>query len=295
MPVKDDPSQAPQTPEGLRIRAMQPDDVGLGLDLCRQAGWNQVEADWRRLLALAPGGLFVAEQDGVPCGTASTTCYGKQTAWIGMILVHTDFRRRGIGTALMDRCIEHLRGEAIESIKLDATHLGRPLYLQLGFQDERAIHRYAGPRPPGLSVGPAVSAVRADDWPAIAKCDLVAFGADRTELLRLFANDGPSAVVRSGDDLLAYGFAREGFHASFIGPLVAVDTQAARAVAEGLLAQLPDEDVYWDLMPDNEAADQLAASLGFSVARRLTRMYLGDKMNPGDVGLIYGAGGFEVG
>jgi hypothetical protein len=35
-----------------------------GLSLCRIAGWTQLEADWRRLLALSPEGVFVAEEGG---------------------------------------------------------------------------------------------------------------------------------------------------------------------------------------------------------------------------------------
>ena len=135
----------------LRIRTMSADDIPMGLALCRFAGWNQLEADWRRLLALEPGGVFVAEQDGRPCGTAGTTCYDTRTAWIGMVLVHPDFRRRGVGSALMGHCVRHLQGRGIQSIKLDATDDGRPVYMKLGFKDERAIHRYAGVRPQGLA------------------------------------------------------------------------------------------------------------------------------------------------
>ena len=117
----------------LNIRLMRPADIPFGLELCRQAGWNQLEDDLRRLLELAPEGFFLAEDDGRPCGAASAVAYGVHTAWIGMVLVHKDFRRRGIGAQLMARCIETLRARRIESIKLDATDQGRPVYLKLGF------------------------------------------------------------------------------------------------------------------------------------------------------------------
>jgi len=292
----------------LNIRTFRVDDIGLGLELCRLAGWNQLEADWRRLLALAPDGVFIAEEDERPCGSGSTTLYGTQTAWIGMILVHPDFRKRGIGTAIMDKLIAHLRAQNIESIKLDATDLGRPVYLKLGFKDERPIHRYKGQRPPGIAASSEARPITSSDWPAIARLDRAAFDADRLELLKILSGEGVTAVVVpsspreenrleacSTGDVHGYGFARKGFHASFLGPVVATDSVAARAVVETLLARLAEGEVYWDILTDNVASTELAELLGFTVARKLVRMYLGDRVNPGNVNLVYGAAGFELG
>jgi len=280
----------------LTMRIMQMQDIPFGLQLCRLAGWNQVEPDWRRLLHLAPDGVFVAEQDGQPCGTGSTTRYGSRIGWIGMILVHPDFRKRGIGTAIMDKCIAHLRSQNVESIKLDATDLGRPVYLKLDFEDERPIHRYRGTKPRDVGADSRVRPIEQADWPAIAELDRVAFDADRVELLRIFANDGPAVIFQSpANPCRGYGVARKGFHASFLGPVVATDAEAARAVVAALLGQLPDGEIFWDVLPDNAACKELAESLGFTVARRLIRMYLGQHIHPGDVNLVFGAAGFELG
>lgn len=279
----------------IEIRQMESDDSRLGLELCRIAGWNQLESDWRRLLALEPDGVFVAEMDGRACATGTTTAYGAQTAWIGMILVHPDFRRCGIGSAIMNECIEYLQSRNVESIKLDATDDGRPVYLKLGFKDERPIWRYAGPRPTSTQAPAGVRPIRADDWPALAAIDRVAFGAERIDLLKALAEEGPSVAVERAEQILAYGFARRGFNAGFVGPIVATDPAAAREAVEALLAGLPEGEIFWDIMPDNHAACEIAHALDFSVARRLTRMYLGDRMNPGEVDLIFGAAGFELG
>jgi len=112
----------------VAIRQMTAADVGMGDSLRALAGWNQTPADWRRILSLEPGGCFVAEWDGLPVGTTTTTCYGTELAWIGMVLVHPDFRGRGIGRALMDHCVEYLKRRGLRSIMLDATPLGERLY-----------------------------------------------------------------------------------------------------------------------------------------------------------------------
>ena len=279
----------------LTIRPMRRDDIPLGLELCRAARWNQLEADWRRLLAIEPGGLFVCEADGRPCATASTTSYGTQSGWIGMLLVHADFRRRGIGTAMIQRCIETLEAKRIESIKLDATDQGRPVYRKIGFRDERPIVRYAGAVPPGATPHRGVRPMAAADWPAVAALDRPAFGADRLRLLRRLAEDGRAVVARGAEGLRGFGFSRPGHDAAFLGPVVAADAEAALAVVETLLADLPEGQVFWDVLADHRAAVGMAESFGLAVDRRLTRMVLGEKMNPGEVGLVYGAAGFELG
>ena len=297
----------------LHLRHMTHHDIPFGLELCRLAGWNQLESDWRRLIALEPEGVLVAEEAGHPCGTASTTTYGTATAWIGMVLVHPDFRRRGVGTALMDRCIRHLQDRHIQSIKLDATDQGRPVYLKLGFRDERPIHRCQGlasGAAPHRSDARVVGAstflprdLRPADWPAIASMDIQAFGADRLALLKHLSADGPAAVLPSspstpssaGGPLRAYGFARRGSRASYLGPLVAHDADAVQIIARTLLAGLPAGEVYWDLLTENLPGVRLAESLGFRTVRELTRMYLGETMDPGEVDLVYAAAGFELG
>jgi GNAT superfamily N-acetyltransferase len=277
------------------IRPMRPDDVPFALELCRLACWNQLEGDWQRLLALEPEGVFVAEDNGQRCGTASITTYGTRTAWIGMILVHPAARRRGIGSALMSHCIRTLQARGVRSIKLDATDQGRPVYLKLGFQDERPIHRYAGQGSIPAETGAVPRPIDEGDWPAIARLDATAFGADRMALLRRLACDGPSAVVGDGGVVRAFGFARPGCEAGFLGPVVATDAEAAGGVVRRLMSALPGGRIFCDVLPENLAAAALAESLGLTVSRRLTRMVLGDTMNPGCVGHVWAAAGFELG
>src|SRR5262249_6423074 len=104
----------------LRIRTMTPADIPLGMRLKAQNGWNQLEADWKRLLAMEPDGCFVAETDGVGVGTACTCVFGP-VAWVAMVLVDAERRKQGIGTALMEHTLAYLEGRGVRSVRLDAT------------------------------------------------------------------------------------------------------------------------------------------------------------------------------
>lgn len=280
---------------GLKIRAMTAGDIPLGLELCRLAGWNQTHADWQRLLTLSPDSVFVAEYKDRPCATACATRYGTNTAWIGMVLVHPDFRRRNIGSSLMRHCIECLKTRRVASIKIDASDQGRPVYLRLGFDDERPICRYEGPRPAESRPHPECRAISDDLWPGIAACDVRAFGADRLKLLKLLSGHGPAVAIPGPQGVVGYGFARKGLHASFIGPVVALDIAAAQKIVSTLLSGLSEGNVHWDILPDNVAAKNLAAFLGFTVRRRFMRMCLGSPEHSGDLSLVYGTAGLELG
>jgi predicted N-acetyltransferase YhbS len=103
----------------VTIDLLRLDDLGAALALSVAEGWNQSEADWRRMIQLEPSGCFVARDRGRLVGTVTTTTYGQTLAWIGMMIVRSDCRRQGIGAALMRKALEHLGGLGIASVKLE--------------------------------------------------------------------------------------------------------------------------------------------------------------------------------
>src|SRR2546427_6414093 len=103
----------------VQVRRMTESDLSAADRLREIAGWNQTLDDWRLLFALEPEGCFVAVRDGEVIGTVTTTMYGQTLAWIGMMLVHPDHRRCGVGTGLMRGALEHLQASGVRSVRLD--------------------------------------------------------------------------------------------------------------------------------------------------------------------------------
>src|SRR5919205_549146 len=95
---------------GVEIRPLVGADLPAAMRLKESAGWNQTEEDWLRLLRLEPRGCFAASSGGRLVGTATTTTYGRELAWVGMVLVDPEFRRRGIASLLMDAALSYLDG-----------------------------------------------------------------------------------------------------------------------------------------------------------------------------------------
>lgn len=273
-------------PASLAIRPLVTADLDDALELCRIAGWNQTRADWIRLLDHEPAGCFIAELDGQSVGTVTTTTYGTDLAWIGMMLVHPDFRRRGLATALMERSLEFLRDRQIRCVKLDATPAGQPVYERLGFRAEWEFHRWERRHPAG-PVPTANPAAAFQLEPSAL--DLDAFGADRTAWLNQLARD--SVLVRSGTD---WGMGRIGQIAAYLGPIVAENVESAELLVTRLLEdgglRHPDGRLFWDIPGPNSAGLELARSQGFEQVRPLLRMWTGEQFIPGRPELQFAIG-----
>jgi GNAT superfamily N-acetyltransferase len=251
------------------IRMLSEDDLDFADRVRLQAGWNQTRADWRRLIELEPSGCFVAELDGVLAGTATTTVYGgDDLAWIGMVLVDEAARRRGVGTALLEHCISHLKNERrVRCIKLDATSAGQPLYEKLGFVAEWGLQRWQAT----MSGNSTDARTAVDDLTDAAfALDRVTFGADRSALLRSLAT-GCISVKCEGS---AFGIVRPGSRASYLGPVVAESWEQARPLVEHLLAAAPAGEIFWDIPVRQSEAMVFAEERGFSIQRQVVRMAL---------------------
>src|SRR5215212_6568375 len=177
---------------GVEIRTLGEADLAAAMRLKESAGWNQTEADWLRLLRLEPCGCFAATAGGRLVGTATTTAYGRELAWVGMVLVDPEFRRRGIASLLMAAALSYLDGRGIETVKLDATPDGRHVYERLGFESELMIERWqrhgtdaADNARPERAGGVAASIFKAVRLEEILELDRAAFGADRARLVEL--------------------------------------------------------------------------------------------------------------
>lgn len=266
------------------------------------AGWNQSLQDWRRLLQHDPGGCFVAEWNGRPAGTATTTIYSQDLAWIGMVLVDPAMRRRGIGTALLARCIEHLRRSGVGCIKLDATPMGRQVYGPLGFVAEWSLSRWetaklaAFPARSGASSAPNPRPLDSGGIGCAADLDASAFGAGRQRMLWMLAAQSRARVLADGAGrTVGYGMLRPGRRAHYLGPMVAEDESSGTALADDLLGGIPGHPLYWDIPDANRAAIGVARRYGMDRQRSLTRMYLGENTRPGRPADLWAIAAPEIG
>src|ERR1043165_6846082 len=190
-----------QSNAAVEIRLLFEADIPAAMELKEAAGWNQTEADWRRLLRLEPNGCFGAIKDGRLVGTTTTTIYG-ELAWIGMVLVEPQERGQGIAAALMNVALDYLNGK-VATVKLDATSLGQPVYEKFGFQVESMVERWSGNSTSRKSASHAVmdhEAIR-----DLLNLDRLAFNADRSQLIERLVDEACVApvLIRAADGALS--------------------------------------------------------------------------------------------
>ena len=270
--------------DGSKIRLLRDDDVPAAFELSSEAGWNQTEADWRLLLALARKSCFVIEADRQVVATTTLVCYERKLAWIGMVLTKREYRRRGMARRLLAEAMTQADQMGIETTKLDATDQGRPLYEELGFRAEQKIERWSRP---GGTVVQIPAGVRAQET-TLRELDLTPFGADRSLLLDLLSErNTPTRVSRS------FLFARPGRVTAYLGPCVSETPGAARSLIKQCL-QSTTCGWSWDLFPRNQDAVDLARNFGFAPQRQLTRMFRGKPLQQNEKAM-YAIAGFELG
>ena len=124
--------------EPIDIVELGVDDAQAGLVLSTEAGWNQNEADWR--FFLNKGAVFGLRDGDRLVATAALLPYSAGNAWISMVLVTADFRRRGIATKLVDACLDVAKRRGLTTW-LDATPAGASVYGPLGFTPTLQLRR----------------------------------------------------------------------------------------------------------------------------------------------------------
>lgn len=261
----------------LHIRRLTLADLDTAKMLKDLVGWNQTFDDISRLIDYEPDGCFIAELDGVPVGTISTTTYGTDLAWIGMMLVHPDYRRRGIARSLMERGLEYLRERRVSCIKLDATPLAQPLYEQLGFRAEWEFQRWERPGDSAGSFPPEGMLSQ-----RLINLDGRAFGADRSKWLVSVASGCRVFAAES-----TFGMLRPGSLATYLGPVVTQRATEVEPLVVEMLATVEGR-LFWDIPCSNQPAEQLAARLGFEPVRQLLRMWSGEALVEGRPDLQFG-------
>lgn len=287
----------------IQIRTMTDRDIELGMRLKRQAGWNQLEQDWRRCLALEPEGCFVLEREGLGLGT-TTTCVMGDVAWIAMVLVDEACRGQGFGKAMMLHALDYLDGRGIASIRLDATPLGRPLYEKLGFVAQFDLRRWHGICEPSPDRAASASYLQLSSFPgggdqsfrSVLTLDTAATRTPRDKLIMALLNEWPQAarVAFRDDQLLGYLAARRGENATQIGPCIASDSTAGEALLLDASARFAGKTVYVDIPVDHVAASAVAQNAGLTTQRLLTRMTRGTPVLE-DVNQLWASTGPEKG
>ena len=228
------------SPAALPIRRLTHRDLTACADLSENRGWPREEHKWGLLLS-AGKGYGIDDPDGGLVGACVVTEYGPygspDLGAIGMVLVAERHARQGIGRRLMRHVVSMM---GATPLTLHATPNGRPLYEELGFKTTGRAEMVSGhftpdgPPPSGI----VTRAATAEDLTTILRLDEEVFGADRTHMItRLPAFADQLRVAEADGRIIGYAAAWPNMHTHVVGPLIARDTETAKALLASLAAR----------------------------------------------------------
>ncbi len=258
----------------LQPVGLDPDRIPGGLALSAEAGWNQIDPDWRFMLGA--GSSFGYVDSAGRLVASGLTVDFPAYAWISMILVTPGWRRQGLATRLMQSCIDALQARRLVPA-LDASPEGREVYLRLGFRDAGTLTRLVG----NLSTLPLetsrrIAPLTTTDLDEVVSYDARSSGTDRAALLSHLQGRLPEAafVARGAGGVTGFVLARRGRMSTQIGPLVADDDATALALLSqaGRAAGGP---VCLDLFDQRSGMRSWLDARGFVPVTRFIRMVLG--------------------
>jgi GNAT superfamily N-acetyltransferase len=226
------------SPAFLPIRRLTPRDLTACADLSENRGWPREEHKWGLLLT-AGTGYGIDDPDGGLVTACVVTEYGtperRELGAIGMVLVAERHARQGVGRRLMRHVVAEM---GTTPLTLHATPYGRPLYEELGFKvtgrAEMVRGHFVPGRPdPKVATRPAT----AEDLTTILRLDAEVFGSDRTHVItRLPAFSDQLRVAVEDGRIIGYAAAWPNMDTHVVGPLLARDTETAKALITSLAA-----------------------------------------------------------
>ena len=229
MTHKENAVTAQMADTAITYRRMTDSDLPAAHALSQAVGWLHRVEDWQFVLRL--GAAFVAEESDVVIGTALCWKQGEKNGSLGMIIVSPDRQGKGIGRKLMNLVLEEL-GE--RCTVLIATQAGQPLYESLGFKAIGTIHQHQGTMasvaPVTLSEGASVRLAKADDIASIIALANRGTGMSRDEILQQLLPIAECAVLERQGQLEGFAVMRRFGRGHVIGPLVAPDSESAKAL-----------------------------------------------------------------
>ncbi|WP_439875574.1 GNAT family N-acetyltransferase [Bacillus mycoides] len=218
----------------IRVERLREEKIEDIVALSSYIGWDYSREEIETILNTGIVYGVVNEREEL-IASAAIILYGETLASIGMVIVHRDYKGRGIGKIITDACVKSVSTQT--SIMLIATDEGKILYEKLGFRAVSYVSKYIcnSYNANYHCVGNEEYIVNYEerDLEEIIQIDKDAFGTNREEFLKYRIIQSEQCIVTKDaqQNVLGYGISIQTPENKIIGPVVAKnDTMAMRMV-----------------------------------------------------------------
>ncbi|MDA1529674.1 GNAT family N-acetyltransferase [Bacillus cereus group sp. TH260-2LC] len=221
----------------MRVERLRKESINDIVSLSSYIGWDY---NGEEIETIFDSGIVYGVWNGRKelIASAAIILYGEELASIGMVIVHPNYKGRGIGKAITDSCIKSVSTQT--PIMLIATDEGKLLYEKLGFRAVSYVSKYIcnSYNVNDYCIGNEdyIMNYKEYDLEEIIKLDEYAFGTNRKEFLmkRIMQSEQCIVVKDKEQNALGYGLSVQTPENKIIGPVVAKNDAMAMRIVHDL-------------------------------------------------------------
>ncbi|MBI2616892.1 GNAT family N-acetyltransferase [Candidatus Gottesmanbacteria bacterium] len=277
------------------IRTMAKSDLGAALDWAFHEGWNPGVHDAECFYVTDPKGYLLGLLDGIPISCISAVSYNRSFAFLGLYLVHPDFRGKGYGLKIWKKAMEKL--DRITTIGLDGVVAQQENYKKSGFKFFSRNIRFHGKNQRYKFSAKDIVTISSIPFEKVLTYDRLHFPAPRPSFLRCFIkqSDHTALGIIHRDNLIGYGVIRKCTYGYKIGPLFAESPDIAETLFQALSNSIEENaSIFLDVPEVNPHAVKIAKDHSMTPMFETARMYKGPEPHL-HLQNIFGVTTFELG
>lgn len=213
----------------------------------------------------APFSNVIKVVEGGAIAGTGTVVYHYDTVWLALIIVHPDFRNRGLGRQITEYLINSVDRSRYKTIYLIATAMGEPIYTKVGFEveDEQLFFKGDVINSPGIIEN--IYSYQEKYKSSLLELDYLTFGENREAGLTEFLPEG-KLYIRNNT--------LEGYYLPDLGEgLVVADNKEAGV---GLMKERLRTQPFAVTTEQNKAAVEFLLKNNYNNFRSAKRMRLGE-------------------
>jgi len=222
----------------IRVERLRKEQIGNIVALSSYIGWDynreEIETVFNTGIVY---GVWNERKELI--ASAAIILYGEVLASIGMVIVHPDYKGRGIGKMITNSCMNSVSAQT--PFMLIATDEGKPLYEKLGFRVVSYVSKYIcnsyNANHKCAENEEYMVVYKEGDLEGIIKIDEGAFGTSRNEFLkqRIMQSERCVVVKDTKENVVGYGICIQTPENKIIGPVVAKNNAMAMRIVHDLV------------------------------------------------------------